>query len=150
MSHLSTITGVQLTNLGAIRNACQIASHQRDLPLQLNIGAGQTIRGWGKTTLNKRYVAAIYCQKLDADIGLVFVPNAYQPVDASPILENDTLQNGHFVLEGDLMLLGPLGPNLNLLTNLYTATIIQASLGAQENAALQMELQKDNTVVLAG
>jgi hypothetical protein len=150
MSHLSTITGVQLTSLGAIRRACQIANQKRNVALRLAIGAGQTIRGWGNTTLNKRYVAAIYCQKLDADVGLVFIPNTDQAVDASPILENETVLNGHFVLEGDLMLLGPLGPNLNLITNLYTATLIQAALGAQENAELEMELQNDNTVVLAG
>jgi hypothetical protein len=149
MSHLSTITGVQITNLSAVGTACLIANQQRKLNLQFLIGAGQIIRGWRQTTQHKRYVAAIHCQTLGADIGLAFVPNVDQPADAVPIIEEDVVQNGHFVLEGDLMLLRPLGHNLNLITNLYSATLIQRAIGGQQGDPLQLQLENDNSIVLA-
>lgn len=151
MSHLSTITNVALTNLSALERALRIANQKRNLLLQLNVGVAQTIRAWDGITQSKRYTAVIRCNNLNADIGLAFVPNTDQKPGAHPIIENNILQNGHFVLEADMMMLGPLGPRLNLITNLYSATLIQATLGDanEEGENLQMQLQDDNTILLA-
>lgn len=145
MSHISKISGVQLKSLGALQRALTIANQQRNLTLELQIGVGLTIRGWAGVRQNTQYIAIIRCPDLNADVGLSFVPDIGQAPDAVPVIENQLLQNGHFVLEADLMMLYPLGLNLNLITNLYTATLIQAALGSQE----QMDLLEDNSIVLA-
>ena len=150
MSHLSQITNVELRSLTAIERALLIANQKRSLHLELKVGLDQTIRGWGGARQNTRYIAVIQCHNLNADIGLAFVPDIDQEPNSQPIIHDNVLQNGHFVLEADLMMLGALGPRLNLITNLYSAALIHAALGAnlQDGQALQMELQSDNTIIL--
>jgi len=150
MSHLSTITHVQIKSISAIERALLIANQKRNVQLTLKVAVGQTIRGWAGVTQTKRYTAVIQCHNLNADIGLAFIPDVNQRPNASPIIQDKVLQNGHFVLEGDLMMLGPLGPQLNLITNLYSAALIHPALAAnlQDGQALEMELQEDNSIIL--
>ena len=148
MSHLSQIVETKLTDLGALERAIEIACLKRKLKLELEIAPGLDIRGWAGQLQDKQYVAVIRALNLRADIGLAFIPAAGFPTDTVPIIENGVLTNGHFTLEADLMMLPELGPNLNLISNLYNAAVIESLFGGQTENEFQMELQTDNTVVI--
>jgi hypothetical protein len=148
MSHVSVITQVPLKNLTAMGQAIAIIKRDRNINLELKIGPDQKIRGWRNTTAHRRYNATIQCPDLSADIGLAFMPDDTNQQAKEPVLKDNILQNGHFLLEGDLMLLGPLGPQMNLLTNLYSAVLIEPALRQLQSEQIEMQLLPDNQIIL--
>lgn len=146
MSHISKISQTKLTNLSALQLALELANQKRGLRLELEISPGLAIRGWRGAIQNKQYPAVIHCLNLRADVGLWFVPNPGLPATTEPLIINNVVQNGHFTLEGDLMMLDELGPQLNLITNLYNATVIQSVLPETDTGSL--ELNDDNSIVI--
>lgn len=146
MSHLSKIIGTKLTNLTALRAAVELAAQKRSLKLELEVSPGLAIRGWRGAIQNKQYTAIIRCLSLNADIGLAFIPDTGLPAGTEPIVMNNVVQNGYFTLEADLMMLHELGPKLNLITNLYSATVIQSVLGDRQNNSF--DLNEDNSIVI--
>jgi hypothetical protein len=141
MSHLSTLSQVQLRNLNALEAALEFIFERRKIRLTLQTQPTQ-IRGWGSALQREEFPLAILAQEMKADLGLRF--HADNGSDAAPVLEGGVVQNGHFTLVGDHMMFPQheFGPNFELITNPYEALAVTQAL-APLGGSVQIDLNPD-------
>lgn len=141
MSHLSTLSKVEIRDLTALETALDLIFDKRKIRLTLQNRPTQ-IRGWGSALQKEEFPLAILAEELKADFGLRF--HAAGGIDAAPVIEGGVVQNGHFTLVGDHMMFPSqqFGPNFELVTNPYEAVAVTQAL-APLGGSVQIDLNPD-------